>query len=146
MKTAVMLDSEQLTRLLAFATAPENLYEPTTADFTPGDRPGYIAEVPVTIMGSHVGVLEQRLRVVFSITKIDGTRYRHLSVSLLSGDTTGIDVPLGEGFKLKSTGLPGPSAVEAVGLTLGFKGRLTTWEVDVLDERVIVAMQRMEDA
>lgn len=150
MATAVAYDEQQLAPLRAFAMAPENVYEPKTADFIPGDRPGYVAEVTATVMSPSVGMLEQRLRIVFSITKVDEIRYRHLSASLVSGDTSGIDETLARGpsgvLKVKSVGLPAPSAFEAIGLALGFRGRLTTWDITVEQERVIVAMQRLEDA
>lgn len=144
MKTVVHLPTQELDRLRAYAEQFENFFIVDSATFVPGDRPEYVATLTTTVVNSVVGVLEQRLRVVFSVTKLEGAIYRHASISLISGNTSGFDVKVAEGVELRSAGLPAPSAVEGICYGLGFTGVLTEWLVAVEEERVIVVMQRID--
>lgn len=66
-----------LGELAAFATRPENWYEPD-AQPPPGDRPGFARWI------SCVDLVDRRIhefRVVFSVTRFGGTLHRHASIS-----------------------------------------------------------------
>lgn len=55
--------------VVEFASRPENVFDIAKAEFIPGDRPEYTVDVDT-------------YRCVFTISCIDGLRFRHLSMSV----------------------------------------------------------------
>jgi len=81
----------KLNRLASFAIEPTNFYYPGPNAVPPGDDDRFVVS-----SGTH--------RIVFSVTVIERTPFRHLSVSLLVGD------------------LPSPVSVFTLAHMLGFRG------------------------
>lgn len=98
---------EKVAALVAFASLPENLYQPGPGATVPGDNP------------KHVTYLND-FRCVFSVTKMDGV-WRHLSISIMGSER--LPVPImaeemarlfgftGEFTSWRMTALQNPSCV-----------------------------------
>lgn len=155
MKTAVAFDGAAIDSLRRFAEEPANLHDltgPGEAPPAPGANPNAVREVDVAVANPRVGTFRQRLRVVFSITRAvferlaeDGAIeyvpgvFRVASFSLVGGEGRP-GIPLTPGVDARND-LPAPSAVEAVCLGLGFRGRLNTWTLLDAEPGVIMLAQ-----
>lgn len=149
--TIITFDHSGLETLRAWAERPENLYNLAVggASVAPGDDRRFVREVKVKVENPNVGNFEQTIRVVFSITKMGrgdgGTRtYRHGSFSLVAGEGRP-GIPLSPGIAPKGK-LPAPSAVEALCVALGYRGRLENWIAGAHEHEtnVIVVAQELE--
>jgi len=115
MLRALIIGPDEVARAEAITNfASSRVYRPGSGVPPPGDDPRHVAQF---LLG---------FRCVFSITEIDRTPWRHLSVSV------------------DRCGLPAPLAVEMLGHLFGFVGPLDSWVGGPHgDAKCIVVAQRL---
>jgi hypothetical protein len=102
--------------IVTFASREENLYKPNLGVPPPGDTPRHVLETG-------------NVRCVFSITKLGGHLYRHLSVSMF-GETGFLPLPI----------------VKEIAYKFGFEGVWNDWLVGKEDDstrKIIVVTQEL---
>lgn len=112
-----------LLEIAAKAARPENVVRPHGREM-PFDGAATVA-IECQINHPNLGAFHQRIGVVFLIVAMpEGEHVRAGSFCLLGGrDGLGLDTAV-EGGRLRSRGMPAPSAVEAICSVLGYVGGL----------------------